>query len=166
MSVKVSVSDGVTSWQKLSSFSKINSIVWEWFITSSAINYSSTYEIFGSTWSNWWTERLNLSKNVRILIQSLLTKRSKIVKGTLFIEVVLEYELGGNSTLLIFYSLWLVFIRFHWWHWSWFCLHCHAWCHSILTSEHWHWILTTKCLRLRLFLMRISCEWIFEILTN
>jgi len=165
MSVKISISDCVAGWQKLSSFSKINSVVWEWFVTSSAIDYISTNKIFGSTWSDRRAESLNLPKNVRILIQSLLAERSEIVECTLFIKVILEYKFSWNSRLWLLYSL--TFKRFHWRHWSWLCLHRHIWCHSILSSEHWYWVLSTKCLLLIRNCFFILCiwEWFFHTFT-
>ena len=48
----ISVSKGVASWQKLSLLTKVDTIVGEWFISSSAVDDLSSDEVLRSTRSD------------------------------------------------------------------------------------------------------------------
>ena len=63
----VSVADRVASWQKLAALSKVNSVVGEWFVTSSAVDNSSPNDVLRLARANRGAKGLNLADAVRVL---------------------------------------------------------------------------------------------------
>ena len=127
VSSAASVSHRVTCWKQLTPFSEIYSEVRERLISSSTIDNCASNNIFWSTWANGWTERLNLTKNVWILVKSSLSERSKVIEGTLLIKWMLEYELIWSALQLVLSINHLILVRLHRSDGTSWRLQCHAW---------------------------------------
>ena len=115
MGAHIPVSNGVTSWHKLSCFSKINSKVREWLIASPAVHNLPAADVLWLAWANAGGEGLDLSQDVWILVHLLSAERAQVVQSTFFIEVWLEHEFDILLLLVVLSILHLLRMRLHWW---------------------------------------------------
>ena len=119
----ISISKGVASWQKLSLLTKVDAIVGERLISSSAVDNLSSDEVLRSTRSDGRAEGYDLPNGVRVLPKPSLAERAKVEQSTFLVEVRLEKELVW-SVLKISLSIHeLLAVWLHWWNWPTAWLH-------------------------------------------
>jgi len=88
----VPVAHRITRRQERSVLTQINAKVWERLIMRAAVWRCTTNKIVHFACTNSWSEGLNLGDRVRILPNALFAERTKEVKGTIFIHVILVNE--------------------------------------------------------------------------
>lgn len=126
----------------MSAFTKINTIIWERFITCAAVYYLSSYYVFWFTGPNRWGKSLNLTNCMWILPETSFSERTKIVKSTFFIEMTLENKFIRSVVKISLSVNELLTMRLHWWNWTtWGFQMCSAesWIFSVGTRSYCFW---------------------------
>jgi len=120
----ISVSNRVTSWQKLSLLSKVDAKVGEWFVSSSAVDHLSSNEVLRSTGSDRGAEAYDLADSVGVLPEPSLAEGPKIEQSSFLVEVRLEKELVWPVLKISLRIHELLAMWLHWWNWSTAWFHC------------------------------------------